>query len=160
MGTSLPKTLGALVASMREAQGKTQRDMEDLTGVPRWKFSNLERGQGSMEQRMETLAAAASALGSSVEELLEAAKAADEHLPPDGAGYYDLEDAVKRTAAPPPMAGPKVAGIPDALETRMAELLEADVKEDTARTIARLANALENYERALLMRAQRLSGRF
>lgn len=132
--------LGQAVAGLREAAGLTQRDLEGRTSLPTWRLSKLERGSGSEEQRLETLELIAPFLGKTVDEILAYAR---------GEGAATSGSTVAEGELP---------RIVDLLEQRMVGCLLAPCEGESltdARTIARLANALENVERARLHRAQR-----
>ena len=148
--------LGAVVSVLREWVSLTQKRLQEETQLPQWRFSKLERGMGSEEQRMETLGIMAPYFNKSAQDILDMADTVLESL---GGGAVDYDEAVvvAKQVFSQSNGTTLSMGIGDLLEQQLLAALQSELPvEQVARTVARLANALENYERARLLRAQRL----
>lgn len=163
---SYRNALGAVVAVLREAAGLTQKDLQAQTPLPQWRFSKLERGQGSDDQRLATLAVLSPLVGRPLDVVVAMAEqivAAAGGQDPDYGEALRMARLVvegRLVAAPAavalPPSGPGVPPLSALIEQRLADALgEVPLAEHAGRTVAQLANALENYERALYLRAQR-----
>ncbi len=163
---SYRNALGAVVAVLREQAGLTQKDLQARTPLPQWRFSKLERGQGSSDQRMATLAALAPLVGQDVAQVVELAArvaAAAGGVDPDhGEAVRLARLAVSGELSDAPEPDPvtpwsyEVDPLAERIELRLAQALDGTLSLDQAgRTVAQLANALENYERAMYLREQR-----
>ncbi len=147
--------LGAVVSVLREQAGLTQKELEVRTGLPQWRFSKLERGLGSEDQRVSTLECLAPLLGLPVPEIVEKANEVVASCGNQDPEHPMAMIAAKRACGAPlaPLPEPSVGEL---IETQLRETLKSSLgAEAMGRTVAQLANALQNYEHALYLRFQR-----